>query len=93
MVVFYSPPPKPVAADVIYEHRISGVDGPARLQGVVNVSAGSLSYTVQVAPAGTSAITLRLNTGNVIPMRASDPSLKKKSRTERMSRLEREYSW
>jgi hypothetical protein len=93
MVVFYSPPPKPVDSDVVYEHRISGVDGLAKLQGVVNVSAGSLSYTVQVAPAGTRAITLRLSAGNVIPMRASDPSLRKKSRTERMGRLEREYHW
>jgi hypothetical protein len=32
-------------------------------------------------------------TSNVISMRAPDPSLKKKSRTERMSRLEREYRW
>ncbi len=29
----------------------------------------------------------------VIPMRAADPSLKKKFRTERMGRLEREYHW
>jgi hypothetical protein len=30
---------------------------------------------------------------NVISMRAPDPSLKKKSRSESMSRLEREYRW
>jgi len=32
-------------------------------------------------------------TNQVIPMRAADPSLKKKFRTERMSRLERDYRW
>jgi len=93
MVVFCSPPPKPISADVVYQHRVSGVCGPANLQGVVNVSEGSLTYSVQVAATGTQAITLRLNTGKVIPMRASDPSFKRKSRTERMSRLEREYRW
>lgn len=92
MVVFYSPPPKPVAADVVWEYRV-GADSLATLHGVVNVSAGSLNYSVQVAHSGSHAIMLRLNTSNVIPMRASDPSLKKKSRTERMGRLERDYRW
>jgi len=90
MVVFCSPPPKPVSADVVYEHRVSGVCG---LYHVVNTSKGSLTYSVQIASTGTEAITLRLNTGKVIPMRASDPSFRRKSRTERMSRLEREYNW
>jgi len=93
MVVFCSPPPKLVSADIVYEDRVSGVCGPASLHRVVNVSDGSLTYSVQVDATGTQAITLRLNTGKVIPMRASDPSFKKKSRTERMSRLEREYRW
>jgi len=93
MVVFCSPPPKPVSADVVYEHRVSGVCGTASLYRVVNVSGGSMTYSVQVAATGTEAITLRLNTGKVIPMRAVHTSLKKKFRQERMSKFEREYPW
>ena len=88
MVVFCSPPPKPV----VFEQRIEGICGPAMLQGVVNVCRGSLTYSVQVA-SGTEAVTLRLNTGKVIPMRAVHTSLKKKFSQERMSNFEREYSW
>lgn len=93
MVVFYSPPPNVVKDQVVYEGRVSGGGGLTSLHGTVNVSEGSLSYSVQIAAAGNQAITLRVNTGKVIPMRAADPSFKRKSRTERMSRLEREYRW
>ena len=94
MVVFHNPlPPPPVNAEFVYEQRVAGVCGPANLHGMVNVSMGSLCYSVQVAATGTEAITLRLNTGKVIPMRAVHTSLKKKFSQERMSNFEREYSW
>lgn len=94
MVCVFSPPPKPVTADLVYEHRVSGVYGSASSAAfVVNISDGSLRYAVQIAATGTRSITLPSNTSNVIPIRANDPSFKKKSRTERMSRLEREYRW
>jgi hypothetical protein len=41
----------------------------------------------------TDGVAVPLKSGKVIYMRAADPSLKKKLRTERMSRLEREYRW
>jgi hypothetical protein len=93
MVLFYCPPPKPVAADVVYDRRVSGVCGLASLQGSVNVCGGSVSYSAQVAAAGTESITLRLNTGKVIPMRTVHTSLSKKFKQERMSKFEREYTW
>ena len=44
---------------------------------------------VQIA----DGVVVSVQPSNVIPMRAADPSLKKKLRTERVSRLEREYRW
>jgi len=53
------------------------------------VAVGTNVRSVQIA----DGVVVSVQPSNVIPMRAADPSLKKKARTERVSRLEREYRW
>jgi len=95
----YCPPPPP---PVIFEERVALENERTRA-----TSSGSLAFSrgvtytivVDVTPKASQRMQIADGTitpplsGNVIPMRAVNPSLKKKMRTERMSRLERDYRW
>ena len=81
----YCPPPPPV----IYEDCVRSGNRSTVIFSVRTGSVAAESRQIQVV----DGIFACADTSNVISMRTPDPSLKKKSRTERMSRLEREYRW
>lgn len=83
---------------MIYEERITLENRRTSSRSLAFGSA--VTYTAVVDATPKVSLTMQIADGtltpasdNVIPMRAVNPSLKKKMRTERMSRLERDYRW
>ena len=97
MTVYCPPPP----AKVIFEecvHSAKRTESPGAL---IRSGGGTVIFSVTTESVQAESKRMQIVDGifasaessNVISMRAPDPSLKKKSRAESMSRLEREYRW
>jgi hypothetical protein len=92
------PPPPPV---VIYEEWVRSGKGSVGTGALISAGGSTVIFSARTDSVAAESKRMQIadglfacaETDNVIPMRAPDPSLKKKSRTERMSRLEREYRW
>jgi hypothetical protein len=96
MTVHCPPPP----AAVIYEEVVRSGKRAESPGALINSGGSTVIFSVRTESVHAESKRMQIVDGifavgdsNVIAMWAPDPSLKKKSRTESMSRLEREYRW